>query len=148
MIYVSVISHGHFKTLKELGAVSKLNNHSRIKVIIKDNLGESELLDFCQENKITYLRSKEKKGFGENNNEVFSSISSLITKEDFFVVMNPDIYIECSDLLDVVDECGSANVNLATINLYRDFDKKTYDNSVRKFPSAIDFFMSFLFKKN
>lgn len=61
--------------------------------------------------------------------------------------MNPDIYIECSDLLDVVDECGSANVNLATINLYRDFDKKTYDNSVRKFPSAINFFMSFLFKK-
>ena len=40
------------------------------------------------------------------------------------MVMNPDIYIECSDLLDVVDECGSANVNLATINLYRDFDKK------------------------
>lgn len=53
------------------------------------------------------------------------------------MVMNPDIYIECSDLLDVVDECGSANVNLATINLYRDFDKKTYDNSVRKFPRQL-----------
>ncbi len=51
MIYVSVISHGHFKTLKELGAVSKLNNHSRIKVIIKDNLGESELLDFVRKTK-------------------------------------------------------------------------------------------------
>lgn len=51
MIYVSVISHGHFKTLKELGAVSKLNNHSRIKVIIKDNLGESELWIFVRKTK-------------------------------------------------------------------------------------------------
>lgn len=46
MIYVSVISHGHFKTLKELGAVSKLNNHSRIKVIIKSNLGRERAFGF------------------------------------------------------------------------------------------------------
>lgn len=51
MIYVSVISHGHFKTLKELGAVSKLNNHSRIKVIIKDNLGERAFGFFVRKTK-------------------------------------------------------------------------------------------------
>ncbi|EBX3890922.1 glycosyltransferase family 2 protein, partial [Salmonella enterica subsp. enterica serovar Fann] len=40
MIYISIVSHGHYEIIKKLGALSNLTKNSFVKIIIKDNLGE------------------------------------------------------------------------------------------------------------
>ncbi|EBO9669228.1 glycosyltransferase family 2 protein, partial [Salmonella enterica] len=139
---------GHYEIIKKLGALSNLTKNSFVKIIIKDNLGEKSLEEFCYVNNITYLKNSVKKGFGKNNNEVFNTIAQNIKTDDFFVVMNPDVFIDANVLLEAVYECDKSNAYVATVNLYRDFDKKEYDNSIRKFPCVMDFIHSFLFGKN
>ncbi|AYN29778.1 glycosyltransferase family 2 protein [Buttiauxella sp. 3AFRM03] len=148
MIYVSIVSHGHFELIKELGAVKCLSQSPNIKITIKDNIGEKKLETYSEEIGVSYLKSKDKKGFGANNNDVFELNSKLMTGEDFFVIMNPDIYVTAKSVFEVVSEMKSTNAKIATINLYRDENKTEYDHSIRKFPGPLDFISSFFFKKN
>ncbi|EAA3203054.1 glycosyltransferase family 2 protein, partial [Salmonella enterica subsp. enterica] len=57
MIYISIVSHGHYEIIKKLGTLSNLTKNSLVKIIIKDNLGEKGLEEFCYVNNITYLKN-------------------------------------------------------------------------------------------
>lgn len=150
MLYISVISHGHFDLIKELHCIDKLSVCNDIKVIVVDNLVEKNFDAWCKKNGVYYLANKNKLGFGENNNNAFNYLVKNFdfSLDDFFLVLNPDVFIDMINIKRLIDICSSNKYNLSTINLYSDFNLKEFDNSIRNYPRLIDWFSSFLFGVN
>lgn len=98
MIYISIVSHNHANVILQLGSVEKLSK--KYNIIITDNTGEVLLENFCKSNGIWYLKNDEKKGFGENNNQNFQFAKNKLSMRDdeYFLVLNPDVYIEDKEL--------------------------------------------------
>ncbi|HAS1001615.1 TPA: glycosyltransferase family 2 protein [Enterobacter cloacae] len=146
MMFISVVSHGHGKLIVQLDTLSSLvNEHS---VILTDNVGERELEEYCLEHGVHYIQNKNRKGFGDNNNQNFDYAEKKLnmTEDDFFLVLNPDVNISSDSILDAEKEMRAWNAEIATINLYKtDTD---LDANVRRFPKIRDFFESYLYKKN
>jgi N-acetylglucosaminyl-diphospho-decaprenol L-rhamnosyltransferase len=148
-IYLGVISHGHFGIIESLNCLLQFKYSNEVGVFVLDNLNETKLADYCFENNFTYLRNHKPKGFGANNNTIFKAVfNGKVNDENFFIVLNPDVYITKRSLTLLVDRMLSDKVKLATCNLYKDVNYSLYDNSVRNFPKLSDFLSSFLFKIN
>lgn len=145
-MFISVVSHGHGKLIVQLDTLSSLvNEHS---VILTDNVGERELEEYCLEHGIHYVQNKNRKGFGDNNNQNFDYAEKKLnmTEDDFFLVLNPDVKVSSDSILDAEKEMRAWNAEIATVNLYKtDTD---LDANVRRFPKIRDFFESYLYKKN
>lgn len=145
-MFISVVSHGHGKLIVQLDTLSSLvNEHS---VILTDNVGERELEEYCLEHGVHYIQNKNRKGFGDNNNQNFDYAEKKLNmaEDDFFLVLNPDVNISSDSILDAEKEMRAWNAEIATINLYKtDTD---LDANVRRFPKIRDFFESYLYKKN
>lgn len=137
---VAVVSHGHFEILKRLNCLPKLVEHHEIQVFVLDNVGEVGLEAWCREKSITYLKNSVKRGFGENNNLVFSSAP----KADFFVVMNPDVDISKEVLIDFLDILERDGNKVGAANLFLDHEMSVFDPSVRRFPHFLDFVRSYI----
>lgn len=148
MIYISVVSHGHYDIIKKLAVLAELALENDINVCIKDNLNEEVLKSYCKKNNIKYIPSKYPKGFGENNNCVFNHLKEKISDDDYFVIYNPDLSLSASQLREAIKTMNSESASLGTVNLYKDNNYTIPDNSVRCFPGLIDFISSYAFKKN
>ncbi len=148
MLYIAVVSHKHFNIINELNCLPKISTLPEVKVIVKDNYGEPELKSYCELNDIQYLDENKGIGFGANNNFIFKKIMAEASESDYFLILNPDVYIEVDKLLSLVTKMNSSNISCATINLYKDKRYTTYDNSVRKFPTLLTFLGSYLFGRN
>lgn len=145
-MFISVVSHGHGKLIVQLDTLSSLvNEHS---VILTDNVGERELEEYCLEHGVHYIQNKNRKGFGDNNNQNFDYAEKKLnmTEDDFFLVLNPDVNISSDSILDAEKEMRAWNAEIATINLYK--TDTELDANVRRFPKIRDFFESYLYKKN
>lgn len=145
-IYISVVSHRHKEIIERINCLPSLAICDSIKVFILDNIGEEGLRLYCEQHKISYLNNDCQKGFGENNNIIFSHIENVIgfKSDDYFLILNPDVEIDLSSILET---CRISDVNksqLSTINLYKDNEFKVFDCCVRSFPSFIDFIASYL----
>ena len=145
-MFVSIVSHGHANLIIRLDVVRKINE--KYNVIITDNISDEKLKDYCEENSISYIPNKVKKGFGENNNQnyKFAKNNLGMNHEDFFLILNPDIEISMEELEKSLNVCKTGNIDAATINLIKDND--IYDYNVRRFPKLINFIESYLFNKN
>lgn len=148
MIYVSVVSHGHFEIISKLNSLPALASDEQIKVCVKDNLSSHEMRTYCAAHKIDYVVTNKSQGFGENNNLIYHFYSEEITDDDYFVILNPDVYVDPTTLKLAINNMQDRDVKLATINLFRDQDYTVYDNSVRSFQKLKDFIKSYFFKKN
>ncbi len=149
--FVSIVSHGHFDFIKRNQCLPEISKLPMVTVAIRDNLGEKSLQIFCEENSIDYLHEKNKKlGFGENNNQVYCYFKNTLNmgNTDFFLVINPDVYISKDSFVDFVSEVESAASGFYTIDLFKDFDFVSRDPFIRRFPSMKDFFKSFIFSVN
>ena len=147
-IYVSVVSHEHESIIEELACLPQLNAHPAIKVVLKNNVKSSheKLIKYCSDNGVILLDNCDSRGFGYNNNVVFDYCRSSLgmVDGDLFVILNPDLYISVEDLLLLHDLMLSTNVNLASVNLYKNFEKSAYDYNVRRYPTLLSFIRSFL----
>ena len=149
MIYISVVSHNHFSLIKESGCLSDLCKDPNIKILVRDNIGELGLSEWCHERNILYFVNSELKGFGENNNLNFLQLPPLDNhNSDYFLVLNPDVIVTRKVLNILVEEMVDLNINLATINLFLDKEFSVPDNCVRNFPSFSDFALRFLLGKD
>lgn len=142
-IVISVVSHKHFKIIKDLQSLEHLAPHFDVYLI--DNVNEAGLKEWCQSHNINYLVNEVKCGFGENNNKIFdAAFKNGIGEDDWFLVLNPDVVVEKERIVELVEKMRQDRVRLATVNLYKDTSFKTYDNAVRHFPTLTDFFKSYL----
>lgn len=148
MIYVAVVSHGHADIIKNINTISLLAKHPELHVVVKDNLGEFSLSEFCDANGIGYLSDGKGMGFGANNNYIFERLPYHIRDEDYFVVLNPDVSVDADVILAAASEMQARKSRLATINLYRDAAFSKFDNSIRFFPTFFDFCASYIGLKN
>ncbi|WP_194950390.1 glycosyltransferase family 2 protein [Vibrio hibernica] len=145
MIYISLVSHGHSSIIHEIGCINSLSDDCIL--VIKNNkiddvglLGEhAYIIDECYG-----------LGFGHNNNIVYQyCVDNFgMLESDYFIVLNPDVLITSNVIKDLVNTMKNDDVNIAAINLFRDELKTIYDNSIRQFPSFIQFVSSFLRKSN
>lgn len=148
MLYVAVVSHEHYNIINKLNCLPKISALPDVTVIIKDNYGEPDLKIYCEENNIQYIDDFKGLGFGANNNFIFQEIKNSTNTGDFFLVLNPDVYIESNSLLSLINNMALEKITCATINLYKDRDYTSYDYSVRKFPTLLTFISSYLLGVN
>jgi N-acetylglucosaminyl-diphospho-decaprenol L-rhamnosyltransferase len=148
LIYVSVVSHGHDALIMQLDCLSELTRHSNITVILKNNcsITNDRIAQFCQTHQITFIDKEYGLGFGDNNNYIFSyAVNHLnLTVDDYFLVLNPDVYVSTNDVLNLVNEMQNYGSQLSTLNLFKDNEFIDYDYCVRTFPSLFDFIGSYI----
>lgn len=150
MIYIAVVSHHHARILEVMCCLPGLINARDVRVLVLDNVGESGLRIWCEKFGFEYVLNNGRKGFGENNNILFgvaSGYSDFNIDNDWFVVLNPDVGLT-SESLGQLCVCLDDRYPLCAINLHKDELGLVSDDSIRHFPSFIDFVSSFLFGIN
>lgn len=148
-LFISVVSHNHLNLILSLNCLTELSELPNAEIIIKTNTNE-EQPEILKKNNIHFLSSPSGIGFGHNNNEIFDYCqNSLDIKDtDYFIVLNPDVYIAKKELLNLITLMNEENIFLSAINLYKNKQLTEYDNSIRKFPTFMTFFMSFIGRGN
>lgn len=148
-MFLSVVSHGHGEIIQSSFG-SGMATPPQLAIVIKDNLGESDLKYFCKINNIHYLDFSKGKGFGENNNLVFDyCVTELgMSVNDYFVCVNPDVKISASTIEELFVRLHRDRPSLFTVRLYKDSNFRTVDPAIRRFPRLSDFVKSFFFKVN
>lgn len=143
-VYISVVSHGHHKLINDLGCLSALSQH--FDVVLKSNNSSDRFDNLVDNNNFHWINERYGRGFGENNNIVFEYCCSHLNMkaEDYFLILNPDVLIEYEEIYNLIKLMESDEVVFASINLFKDKDKRIYDNSIRTFPSFKQFVKSFL----
>ncbi|EJB8820113.1 glycosyltransferase family 2 protein [Escherichia coli] len=142
MMFISIVSHGHADLIIELNVISELSKKNT--VILTDNIGEQVLEKYCLKHDITYILNYKRKGFGENNNQNFKKAKELgMRLNDYFLVLNPDVVINPTELDKLKSRMSLTNSMAGTINLLK--TDQNYDNNIRYFPALYDFVGSYLF---
>ena len=142
-IFISVVSHDHKKIIEEMSCLPGLAKN--FKVVLKSNK-EDGLDNYCNSNEIYHINKQFGRGFGENNNIIFQyCIKELnMNDDDFFIILNPDCHVSVNAIESITKQMQEHNHKLVTINLFKDFELETPDNTLRKYPSFLNFIMSFL----
>lgn len=138
-IFISVVNHNHDQMICENPTLSNLaKSHN---VVIKSNtVASAELNDYCTEAGIHLIQGVERKGFGENNNEVFEVCVNRLnmTDNDYFLVLNPDVEVTIETIDKLYETVIGSQTQIATINLFRSREMTQFDNSIRHFPSILN----------
>ncbi len=147
-VFISVVSHGHGGLISSIGCLSKLSNV--FTVVVKNNCPDENLKTSSEEESFILLDEAYYRGFGFNNNYVYNyCVSNLGMKEnDYFIVLNPDVDVSIESIECLIRSMKHDGSYVATINLFKEHSLTVYDNSIRRFPSLCDFFMSFVFGRN
>ena len=142
-IFISVVSHNHGKLIKQLSCLQKIA--CKFNVVLKDNVGEQGLKQYCDENNMAYIGYDQQRGFGENNNIIYKFCTENLDmkSDDIFIILNPDVVITLEALDALTNTIEREKYNFATINLYKDVDFEVCDPCIRKFPSFKDFLSSY-----
>ena len=145
---VAIVSHGHYDFIALNESLKKIALLSEVEIIIKDNLGQSQLELFTRENNMTYLNCDNSKGFGENNNEIYEYANSigLLDPDDWFLVVNPDVYIELEYFQLLINQLTDANKHFYAPSLFRDEQYSLHENSLRHFAKVTDLLNPLLLK--
>ena len=144
-IYISVISHGHSCLINQLSCLSNLLS-SELQIVIKSNKSGDSFESLADKAHFHWLDSTYGLGFGHNNNIVFDYCRTKLGMKDndYFIVLNPDVIVERDDIHLLINHMKTSGCKLSTINLYRDYNRLISDNSIRRYPSLIQFLKSFL----
>lgn len=150
MIFVAVVSHFHADILRSLSCLPELARLSDVSVVVLDNVIEPGLEEWCQNVGAEYLCNEAPMGFGENNNKIFQIVRKDVRfnlEKDWFLVLNPDVYME-PDMLENLMRNLDDQYPICAVNLYKDRSGLVSDDSIRRFPSLVDFISSLLFGIN
>lgn len=140
---ISIVSHNNEADIikNHSGYTQKLNGVS-FNVVVTDNLSSDELKEFCECHNYTYQRNDTQKGFGENNNQNVN----LLKDEDVILILNPDVYFDIEDFTQHLQNIYNLEWHICGANVTEQNELKKTSHR-RIFPSLLDPFISFLFKK-
>mgnify|MGYP000249859072 CR=1 FL=1 len=147
-VFISVVSHDHEELISELGCLAKLANEPNFTVVLKSNkpVSGDNFVKYLESNDIHFIDESHLLGFGENNNYVYDwCVEKLsLTDADYFLILNPDVYVNVIDIFELIKAMKSNGNQLSTLNLFRDNKFESYDYCVRTFPSLFDFIRSYI----
>ncbi|CDT39157.1 Glycosyltransferases-like protein [Vibrio coralliirubri] len=144
-LYISVVSHLHNDILIQLDTLMRLSKHPDIIVIFRDNIPTQKLKHYCDEHGIHYVSNKAEKGFSTNNNLNFLLAESGGMKSgDYFVALNPDVYICESMINNLVNVLKQSLEEILVPNLYLNKEKTLFDDNLRQYPKFTTFIRNYL----
>lgn len=137
--FVSIVSHGHSDFISRNDDLPQIAKLPHVTVLVKDNISEPSLAEFCRSNNIIYLTSPEKMGFGENNNFVYKHCRDYlnINAEDYFLTINPDVLITVEMFKKMIMVVEDAGHSLFAVNLFKDIELNVAEASLRRFPTLL-----------
>tara|TARA_Y100000588_G_scaffold248390_1_gene262848 strand:+ start:771 stop:1541 length:771 start_codon:yes stop_codon:yes gene_type:complete len=131
--------------IEKLGSLVRLAKADEIIVILRENVSEQGCKAYCHEHQIHHIENNFECGFSRNNNLNFLHAVSLgIQPEDYFIVLNPDVYISSGMIKKLVSNLSLNRLPLVAPNLYLDNDKTTFDDNIRTYPSLRGFIKNYL----
>lgn len=147
-VFISVVSHNHANLINRIKCLEGLC--LKFHVIIKSNIEGDDFSELNMNKNFHWINESYGLGFGANNNYIYNYAKNYLSMsdDDLFIVLNPDVIIESSAIDNLSYTMFYNGLKLCAVNLFRDYDFSSYDNSIRRFPSLLDFISSFLFKKN
>ncbi|WP_222104720.1 glycosyltransferase family protein [Shewanella algae] len=118
----------------------------KYQIVVKSNKSGDNFDDLTSMPNFHWLDKAYGLGFGNNNNVVFDFCRTELSmkEDDYFILLNPDVIVDSNDLDLLVSKMKLSESKISTINLYNDYERTIFDNSIRKFPSFIQFSKSFL----
>lgn len=143
-VFISVVSHGHSGLINDLKCLQYLVDD--FVVVIKSNKPNDDFSSLKLSNNCYWIDDNYGLGFGCNNNIVFEYCCSELgmNDNDLFLVLNPDVLISPIAIHELRHAMLRDQIDIATINLFKNQDLTIYDNSIRKFPSFLNFITSFI----
>lgn len=144
--YFSVVSHQHHNEICKLNTLHRLATHEDVTVICRDNHEHVQLKEYCEQEGIIYLSNSQEAGFATNNNRNFLHALELgIQPDDYFILLNPDVFISDKNLHRLIERLQQDKPNFAVPNLYLDHKKTVYDDNLRRYPTLVNFAKNYLF---
>jgi GT2 family glycosyltransferase len=139
-LYISIVSHNNEHDIIENLDLLKINLMDNITVLIRDNLSNQKLHDYCINQHFQYSASVEVLGFGANNNCNFKIASQLgMRKKDWFILMNPDLNITADMIKQLQISLCEYESQIFSINLFLDKKISMMEPSLRQFPTLTSF---------
>ncbi|EGR7968611.1 glycosyltransferase family 2 protein [Vibrio vulnificus] len=147
-VIVGIVSHGHYGYIsnnEDLTTIAKLAN---VEVVVKDNIGDDKLREYCNKHNFTYIISQSPLGFGDNNNSIFEYAKTNLNAKDndWFIIFNPDVEIKEHDFKLLMAELGKGSSDFYAPNLFKDSKFSVPENSIRYFATYKDLFNPFFLK--
>lgn len=145
--YISVVSHDHSELINELSCLDCLCDD--FIVVVKSNTGTDCFEKLKSKTANFHWLNDDSEygfGFGRNNNIIYTYCKrELNMKEgDYFIILNPDVIISPLMLNELLMQMQNSKIQVSAINLFKNFELTSFDNSVRNFPSLKQFVKSFL----
>ncbi len=137
-VYISVVSHAQEDMIIEnFNNFPKTLGSFKINLSIIDNTNSHKLKDFCSKSTLFYYSDEKTRGFGENNNKMFSLLNPK--DDDIFIVCNPDVIIQKEQLEGLVCNFTKSDYDISTVKTYFDKETNYIDNPDKYFPGFFNF---------
>jgi hypothetical protein len=135
--------------LVNLGALELLGRNPNVVVLCRDNIPSQVLKVACEQFGVHYIANEKPMGFAANNNANFAYMRDNLgmQEHDFFMLMNPDISIDKENLDALLREVEHTESSFLVPNLKLDRTGILQDDNIRTYPSFLDFFLGYCFKK-
>ncbi len=145
-LVIGIVSHNHDDLLQKNPLLKEHRKGLPFQIIVKDNIPNPSLKEFCQKKNIDYVSDAPFSGYGRNHNIIFSHAKALYPQAKWYLVCNPDIIITPSTLTNLIKAISRENSPaIYSIPLYKDSSFKKLDHSIRCFYGVRGFVHSFLF---
>jgi len=137
-VYISVVSHAQEDMIIEnFSNFPKTLGSFNIKLSIIDNTSSIKLKEFCSKLDLFYYSDDKTRGFGANNNKMFSLLNPK--DDDIFIVCNPDVIIQKEQLQGLVYSFSKSDYDISTVKTYFDKESNYVDNPDKYFPGFFNF---------
>lgn len=144
--YFSIVSHLHHDIICRLDTLRRLAINNDVVVICRDNIKTEKLKNYCSKYKIEYVYNSIEYGFSRNNNLNFWHAKLLgMQSDDYFVLLNPDVFIDTDMIAKFIENLMASKLPLAAPNLYLDSKRTKYDDNLRLYPKLTNFIKNYLF---
>ncbi len=140
-VFISIVSHAQEDMIVEnFSNFPKSTGSFNIKLSIIDNTGSDALKKFCEHNDLFYYHDGQRRGFGSNNNKMFSLVNPK--EDDIFIVCNPDIIIQEDQLDGLLHSFAQKTDDIFFVKTYFDKETNYVDNPDKYFPGFLNFAIS------
>lgn len=146
-IFISVVSHYDHDVIINLGALKQFAAYEQVEVICCDNKPIGKLKLYCEKYGIYYRANPSLNGFSLNNNANFCFAKEKLglKENDYFVMLNPDVFLRSHGIERFVEILQSHDIPLGVANLFLDREEIVHDDNIRLYPRLGHFISTYLF---
>jgi len=146
-IFISIVSHRHHDVIINLGTIKALSKFENITVVCCDNEPIGKLKKYCKKYGAHYIANDKEQGFSSNNNAnyLYCKFELGMEEGDYFILLNPDIFMTNSNILKLLDCLKKGDIELGIPNLFLDREEMVQDDNIRLYPTFMSFVKTYLF---